>query len=833
MPHTALTRKTTTPLTKYIIFFMGIIALNGLTWLHPPDTHASHHSFGPLTEYGSRLKQHIQTDKDFPAPLTYINALSPPLPEEWQTIHQQLTSGAIIIVDGTTSLPADVQDISAKVGGLGMRGTIVMIRKQPGKAPEYKDLQWFPPQSETDGETVKINHQLAQKLADETLQMLTPWHSSSRYRTAVKPGGKVPPWKPELSIPIEIRQLGFPCLVGSRYEGNNFTGYSAWDDTLIDACNNEASVSLNYSVELIRSKRSKGTTQNAKIVRITMDPGSSGGAGWHLVNLPQHKHTWFESWANRETWYGPVAESYAVTLEPLDPDIRLYHAVPDNHPKHSEISHTTKIEIGVALTAGIDFPLHDDQNEGQQMCCGGNDEHGHDADIVDGGAEGDDDGAHPAHAHGGQPPAAPQAAGMAGNDSGPCCCGGHGSSSDSGGHGSSSDSVSHGSSTDSGSHDSSSDTDDQGSTGMDPMSDDDEDDEGADQHKNSFDPYGHESGGSCCRDDVITFPGTGGIVRSTLFPSTLQKRQHTLSPHRQKRTRAAQFRDIGTEQSFTYESKRSIAYQNHEYEVINRAKTGIQNTASWLWTREFSKYASHWRTNNTCPLWCDDWFFADSAFSPAAYAHFIPGFSATFMVPAEKTGQSTIRFTSSVKPIALGGRVQYQFFYQKYAPFSRKGTDYHLAQDLTIDWDSPIFAAEIPISLEALHRNTPNGACLTAHSTNRESLEPASVSSCQLQPNQLWGLDTELRLRSFLIYDHCLNREPDDTLSLRRCDRSISQKWKWVENNLVNRQGGYLSISSEGSLYTSWQPAELTAWHGFIRQSHSSDALRVDPAVKT
>ncbi|GAA4651346.1 hypothetical protein GCM10023116_36300 [Kistimonas scapharcae] len=383
-----------------------------------------------------------------------------------------------------------------------------------------------------------------------------------------------------------------------------------------------------------------------------------------------------------------------------------------------------------------------------------------------------------------------------------------------------------------------------------------DDDEESEKHKVTLDPYGHESGGSCCHgEDDESFPGArddeeedideeellrrsipiNSITTATQQsnpPPVLTTREHA-SPHRQKRIHPAQFRDIGTEQSFTYESKRSIAYQNHEYEVINRAKTGTQNTAAWLWTREFSKYASHWRTNNTCPLWCDDWFFADSAFSPAAYAHFIPGFSATFMVPAEKTGHSTIRFTSSIKPIALGGRVQYQFFYQKYAPFSRKGTDYHLAQDLTIDWDSPIFAAEIPISLEALHRNTPDGACLTAHSTNREPHQAAYVSACQLQQNQLWGLDTELRLRSFLAYDHCLNREPDDTLSLRRCDRSISQKWKWVENNLINRQGGYLSISPEGSLHTSWDPAELTAWHGFIRQPHSTDALHVDPAVKT
>lgn len=857
MLHAALTRKAFRSLTRHVttVLFAEVITLYGLTWLYSPDACAFQHSstFGPLTEYGSRLEQHMRADEGFPAPLTYINAAHPPSPEEWQTIHQQLISGAIIIVDGTTSFPFDIQQISSKAGGLGIKGTIVMIRKQPGKLPEYKDLQWLPSSSaDDDGGTTGIGYRIAGKLADETRKMLMPWRLSPHHRTAARPGSPPSSWKPELAVFLEIRQLGFPCLVGNRYEGNGITGHSVWDDTLVNACNDEASVSLNYSVELIRSKQIKGVTHDAKIVRITMDPGNSGGAGWHLVDQPQHRHTWFESWTNRETWYGPVAESYAVTLEPLDPDIRLYHAVPANHPGHSRIASTSKIRIGVSLAADMAFPPrnnHGDENgecdEQQENahCCHGNT--GHEA-------HDEDDGAHPPTradtqtTQSGQPAATSQGgATSSGNEGGSCCCGGRGGSSDSGG----------------GQQGSQQGAGPGSGTATNPASGDGDEESGSGRHTISVDPYEQQPGKSCCHSkDDGTFPGTekddeeedpddededAPLRRSmpanpittsawqdNMSSSGLTDRQHTSLHGRRRVHAAAQFRNIGPGLSFTYESKRSIFYQNHEYEVINRTRAGTRSAASWLWTRNFSRHAGSWRTNDTCPLWCSDWFFADNAFSPAAYAHFVPGFSATFMVPAGKTGQSTIRFTSSIKPVALGGRVQYMFLYQKYAPFSRKGVEHHLVQDLVINWDSSAFAAEAPISLEALYQDTQDGACLTAHSASQESLQTAGISSCQLQQNQLWGFDTESRLRSFLAYDYCLDRKPDDTLSLRRCNLNSSQKWRWIENNLVNWQGGYLSISPEGSLHTSWTPSELTAWHGFIRQPHSANALRVDPGAK-
>ena len=252
MLHAALTRKAFRSLTRHVttVLFAEVITLYGLTWLYSPDACAFQHSstFGPLTEYGSRLEQHMRADEGFPAPLTYINAAHPPSPEEWQTIHQQLISGAIIIVDGTTSFPFDIQQISSKAGGLGIKGTIVMIRKQPGKLPEYKDLQWLPSSSADDGEMAGMDHRIAEKLADETRKMLMPWRLSPHYRTAARPGSTPPSWKPELAVFLEIRQLGFPCLVGNRYEGNGITGHSVWDDTLVNACSDEASVSLIYSV---------------------------------------------------------------------------------------------------------------------------------------------------------------------------------------------------------------------------------------------------------------------------------------------------------------------------------------------------------------------------------------------------------------------------------------------------------------------------------------------------------------------------------------------------------------------------------------------------------
>ncbi|GFR76412.1 cytolysin [Elysia marginata] len=407
-------------------------------------------AFGPLTHFGQRLTQLIQpgtTDSDNTSPILYVNSIAPLSPDEINDIKALLNAGSIVLLDSTVDYSGTIKELSTRIGGIGFNSTIVMIRKRPDGTPEFKELVWFSDTETNQKPTAEYLDFEAEQLAKECYRMLQPWLQRPRHRSGPKPGGKVPAWKPEVSIPIEIRQLGFPCMVGSRYEGNNVTGYSAWSDELIDACDNSASASFFYNVDLIRSSRSNKASHNAKYIRITMDPGSNAGAGWHL------------------------------------------------------------------------------------------------------------------------------------------------------------------------------------------------------------------------------------------------------------------------------------------------------------------------------------------------------------------------------------------FFYQKYAPFSRKGMEHKLIQDITVDWDSSIFSAEIPISLEA-SIDTIDGACLTAPSLDNN--DDAAISPCQFESNQIWGLDTEHRLRSFLAYNYCLNSNDNNTVSLHPCNHSAAQKWKWDDNTLSNPINGYLSISTEGRLMTRWNKAESTLWKSHIRKADITDALSIE-----
>ncbi len=849
MPHPAKIKAFLYLQTACVIFLIGITFLcnrtYGSSYLDAVSRSSPPLLFGPESLYVNTLtKQLSQKRQRLSIPhIIFVNARFFLPADEQIIIQEKLDQGSIVIIDGTEALTSETQQTSARIGGIGLGGSVVMIRKPPNNQPEYKHLIWGN-LTESDIRTASgITHETIQKLALTTQQMLESWQQQYLHRATIKTAGKIPPWKPELSIPIEIRHIGFPCMVGSRYEGNNITGYSAWDEDLIDACNNNASVSLHYTVELIRSHYSKGSTHNAKYIRITMDPSSNGGAGWHLVEKPHHRHTWFESWANRETWYGPIADSYDITLEPLDPDIRLYHSIPTNHPKHSDVTHTTKIMVGVMLAMGLTTPSEEQSNHDDQAT-GANTDH----DLDDG--ESDTETVHAccSTSHHEQAPVTQPQTTTSDQGRGPCCCGhSSGTTTDSshdsnlgatGGPSSSSSDIAplnegaietSGLESHSDQHSACCHTE-ESFTAAHPLlpSEDDEDED-----KDESDAYDDLiDSGNPIHHTQTSFHASSIYPRKYSIPVYLSDINHSLTTSSSLfKHRAGKYRDMNSEQSFTYESKRAIAYQNYEYEVTNYANTHSHNTVSWRWSREFEKNASHWRTNNTCPLWCSDWFFSDNAFSAAAYAHFVPGFSATFMVPATKTGQSTIRFTSSVSPVALGGRVQYQLLYQKYAPFSRKGQDVQLTQNLTIDWSSPAFAAEIPISLEAVHLDDFKGTCLTVQVPL--SLMAVKLSHCQLKREQLWGFDKELRLHSLLSNDHCLTREPDDSLSLRSCNHSSTQKWQWMEKGLLNNQGGYLSVAKDGSLYTSWSPSDKAIWHGLIRKANVADTLTIQSDVST
>ena len=145
-------------------------------------------------------------------------------------------------------------------------------------------------------------------------------------------------WRPVTTIYMELRKDHIACLVGVAFEG----GF--WRGALMDVCDNRASLSMIYAVDVLRSV-ARGEVEDAKYVRITVSPSSAGGAGWHLIERPWHRHTWFESWTNRVTWFGPIADQYQVTLKGYDRTLELFNSIPASHVRYSQVSGRSTIRI--------------------------------------------------------------------------------------------------------------------------------------------------------------------------------------------------------------------------------------------------------------------------------------------------------------------------------------------------------------------------------------------------------------------------------------------------------------------------------------------------------
>ncbi len=668
MPSSIHEYKTDTSSITRLHFFLLSSALS-LTFtaeanvLHKPAPYNAN-SYGQKTEYGHNLEEKLnslQTYQEHPNTfknIVYINSKAELSQSQEQEIQNALSRGYIAIIDNTTNHnKATIRSLSAKLGGIGFESPIIMIKKNQDGHPEYKELALHSPYLIPHKIHRSHEHLDHKKLTDETLTMLQAWQKKPlQYRAKERDNQ----YRPEVSIPVELRYIGFPCMVGATFSGNGTTGDWSWDDELIDACNNNASVSLFYTVDLIRSIASTaGGADDAKYIRITVDPSSNGGAGWHLIDEPSHKHTWFQSWANRETWFGPIADSYYVTIQSNDPDVHLYNTIPSNHPKESQIMHTIGLQVGVSGGPSLLNPAN-----------------------------------------------------MGGNN-----------------------------------------------------------------------PIG--------------------------------------------------FSGLNMGLSFTYTSERAISYNNHEYELINLSRAGNTDKAAWIWSREFGKYAQHWRTNRTCELWCQDWFYDDVAFSAASYSSFTPGFSATFQVPAAKDNISTIEFESAIKPVALGGRVQYAFLFQHYTPWGYKGTKYSFKQNLEINWGATFFNAEIPVSIEAYKENSKDGICLEVIDSKTEAGSKVGIGDCHFKQNQIWGMDSEFRYKSFLAQDRCLTRKGHDTLTIQPCTHAANQKWEWNNEHIVNNLGGALTINNEGHVIACPHTETPTEWRNFIRKPDISGTMTVSALAVT
>lgn len=561
----------------------------------------------------------------------FIDLSSELTPDALALANHAYQQGKILLLDSSQVL--DPQLTSERVSdilGVGLTDTLVIARKGASGSPEFKVI------SVAEGVTSQNVNAI---LAKAALDSLTPWiQPKTNRRVRRSANSQQDAYKPETSIPIEFRRVGFQCRVGDDFQGNGFTNNADWNSTIDDACNGDASVSLFYTLDFIRSVPYSGggshNADNSKFVRITYDPNTSGGAGWHLVDKPTHKHTWFESWANRISWYGPIAMKYGVEIQSTDPSVRLFHSTPNNVGLEQEIREVSGITVGV--DAGVKAEVGDKE------------------------------------------------------------------------------------------------------------------------------------------------PTVGADIKG----------------------------------NFSYNSQRWVTYKTHEYEVQNLSTV---DRARWKWDRNFEQRSENWRSKNIAAIWDSSWFFKDSAFSPAAYANYKPGFSATYRVDGDRSGTSDFLIENQVTVAALSGRVQYSGVWSSFTPWAYNGSEYRFQKRLRVNWDAPVFQPEANVSIEAYAQSSFQGLCLTAAG----DYEGAAVSAgdCHYQNSQLWGLDRYQQYKSRIGDNKCLTLEGNGNLSVRTCNNSAQQKWAWSGDQLKNATGTEV-VLNRGQVTTSRTPGYYNQWRSYVRNIH-------------
>ncbi|KAB8037995.1 hypothetical protein GCL60_12550 [Silvanigrella paludirubra] len=142
---------------------------------------------------------------------------------------------------------------------------------------------------------------------------------------------------------------------------------------LLDYCDGNASVQLNYQLDLIGSKAiakkdnsESGysyVTPSGKFLIVTVSPKEDSGSGWKLANKLKHDHSWFQTNAHRFDYLGPFANEYKFSIKLLknsdDIPVNLSETFPQNINKKETVTETRGFSYGFSGGVSGDLGFND------------------------------------------------------------------------------------------------------------------------------------------------------------------------------------------------------------------------------------------------------------------------------------------------------------------------------------------------------------------------------------------------------------------------------------------------------------------------------------------
>ena len=307
-------------------------------------------------------------------------------------VNMALDSGAIVVADATeVNNPDNVSDRISEVFGVGVESPLTVIystlrgRQYIVAKPKltlsgtqkiqlnHSKLTEIGEKSDEYTETVISEDDEPVEIDDDAYTKLVKGEDSNatiesvnaellvksiaqarKSKNRIEASSNDRPYMPEFTYDVRILRPPHACNLISDWSSNTFNFNFCDDDK-------GYTIDLNYSVALIRSIRAlksdnSGHTKDAKYARISISPSTGEGAGVHLRDSTRQEHSWFQSWANNTTRFGPYAKSYRLFVTNtggVAPLIASHAPVNEN----KEYNHETRegFEVGVNLGANANI----------------------------------------------------------------------------------------------------------------------------------------------------------------------------------------------------------------------------------------------------------------------------------------------------------------------------------------------------------------------------------------------------------------------------------------------------------------------------------------------
>lgn len=227
--------------------------------------------------------------------------------------------------------------IMEKLGGISFQGNLIILKKMK-EGPKYIVFQETPTKKELNKYLEKLN-----KKSYKTNSTLV------RNDTGISETFEIS----SATVSLVKKNISCPMKLYSN------------DDETKDYCDRNASLELNYKIDMSGSKATMKEdpktglmikTDNAKYILMTVSPEEEGGTGWHIAKEINQGFNRWNVFLTKRDFVGPYANKYNFWIKNTtnNREVHLVETFPQNTNPGASITKTNGMTVGISggLNAG-------------------------------------------------------------------------------------------------------------------------------------------------------------------------------------------------------------------------------------------------------------------------------------------------------------------------------------------------------------------------------------------------------------------------------------------------------------------------------------------------